>query len=353
MTGPLGCGQHRAFLQERGGDGVLTELPWSSLSYGRQIDEISRASVSIPVAGITDEDCCWALDILQAWEHELAIFRDNEEVWVGPVGEPVYTQNAVTVPAQDLAAWFEVRILPFDRTYTATDLGTIFAQYVTDALSRDTSPGISVLASPVGVIGDRQVAAVQYRRAADELRELARTAIDWTMIGRTAHVGGEQVPGTTELIFVDGDLIDPTVTVRGLLAASEVIILGGAGHVAEVPVVGIAGGVDAIIGLVQHSRNENSILDTNSAEVAADADLALTNPPPAFLEGRLDPSAGVGFADLIPGAIADVRMQVGCKRVSGMYRLLTVDVQASASGVGEQEAVNVTLVPIGATVVGS
>lgn len=353
MSGPLGCGEHRVLLQERGGGDILTELPWDTLRYGRKLDEISEANVSVGLAGVRDDDCCWALGNLQAWEHELAIWRDNTEVWVGVVGEPEYTREQVVIPARDLFTWFEVRVLPVDRTFTATDLGDIFQIYADDALAADNSMGIVVATTPVGVIGDRQVAAVSYRRAADELRELARSGIDWTMIGRTMLVGGEQVPTTASLSLVEDDILDPKARIRGFLTTTEAIVVGGQGHVSETPVVGIAGGVDPVYGLVQRVTSEPAILDDNSAFYAADAQLAFAASPPTFVEGRLDPNAGFGFEDLIPGTRADLRLDIGCRRILDAFRLQSVDVAARQTERAQEEEIAVVFVPLGTESLGS
>lgn len=354
MSGTLGCGSHRAFIQTRGGSSVLVELPWETLSYSRKLDEISDASVSIGQAGFSDEECCWALSTLQAWEHELSIWRDDEEVWVGVVGDPTYTNNGTTIPARDLFAWFERRFLPADRTFRATDLGTIFSTLAGDVLAVENSMTITVNVSGVGVIGDRDVFSADRPRAADTLRELTRSAIDWTMLLRELKGGGEEVPTGDLGTFINDNLIDASLVIRGSLAATSVAVIGSSSGTAHNPIVGTAGvGVDADLGLVQSAFSESEILDANSASYAAEAHYEQLRIPPLYLDATLDPDTGVDFGNLVPGARVDVVADVGCKAVNQSFRLLAVSVSGNVSDQGETEIVKVTLVPEGPGALGS
>lgn len=346
--GQLGCGRHQVLLAERGGDPII-ELPYESLRWGRRLDDMSDASITVPTVGLSDEECCWAISIMQAWEHELVIHRDGTLVWAGPLAEPSFTMDSATVPARDLFAWMERRVLPVDRAFDLVDLGTIFQTYVDDVLAVENSMGLIVAASTVGVIGSRSVLATELRRAADELRELARSGIDWTMVGRTMQVGGEEVPVST-LPPITADLLtDVKATVRGLSAATHVFVVGSAGADAGEPIVGEAGGTDATFGLLQSVFSESSIEDSNSARYAAINHLDLLELPPLYIEGDLDPSVAIGIDELIPGALVDVVMDVGCRRVDETFRLLTVDVSDGVGG----ETVHVSFAPAGTRSLGS
>lgn len=354
MSGILGCGSYRAYIQTRGGADVLVELPWETLGFSRKLNEISDGSVTVGQAGIHDEECCWALSTLNAWEHELAIWRDDVLVWVGVVGDPTYTMAGTTAPARDLFSWFERRFLPGDRTFRAEDLGTIFSTMATDALAADNGMGITLTVSSVGVIGNRDVFAADRPRAADEMRELSRSAVDWTMIARELKAGGEEVPTADLGTFIDDNLLDPSLTIRGSLAATSIAVIGASSGAAHNPVVGTAGvGVDPDLGLVETSYSESNILDANSARYAAEAKYEQLRVPPLYLDATLDPDTGVGFDELIPGARVDVVADIGCKRVNQGFRLLAVAVTAAVSDSGETEQVRVTLVPAGTTALGS
>lgn len=349
----LGCGVHRVYIRERGGGDILGEIDYTSLSYSRRLDDMSDGTVTIGADGLSNEACCRALAGVQSWKHELEIYRDDDPVpaWVGPIVEIAWGRSQVSLQARDLFAWFERRVLPFGREFVLTDLGTIFQQYVNDALSGDTSPNINVEVSPVGILGDRFNDPTEFRRAADELRELARSGVDFTMIGRTMQVGGEEVPTSSVGILIDEYFTDVTLTEKGLETATEVIVVGAQDPDIGVPIFGSAGGVELDLGLIQAVHSESSILDENSAAFAAQGRLLMLNPPPSYVEGTLSQDAPIGFSDLIPGAHADLRLRLACKDVDDDFRLQGVGVNASAES--GQETVQLTFIPLGAVQVGS
>lgn len=349
VGGKLGCGEYVVRIQDRGGDPVRTELEWQSLSYGRKVDDMSDARVTVGADGLADEECCQALSGLQAWKHEISIWRDGVEAWVGVVGDPEYTADGVTIPARDLFQWMERRNLEHDRTFTGVDLALVFRQYVLDALDRDTSPNITVELYTSGAIGDRSIVALARRRAADELRELARTGVDFTMIGRRMLVGGEELPLSPLPPLTEAVIDDPRLTVRGLDAASEVIVVGSTDENSDIPHSGVARAVSSEIGLVQVTVSESSIKDDDSCESAAQSRVDLLSGTAEFLDVTLLPEATVDFADLIPGTRWPVGVRVACREVAGTFRLAEVRVDASVSDQGDTETVRVLLEPLGTT----
>lgn len=342
----LGCGIHKAYLTSRGGGTVYEELPWTSLSYGRRLDDISTATVTIGTSDVSDS-CCLALASVRSWSHELAIYRNDVLVWCGPVIEPQWKRGEVTIPARDLFQWFERRTLPTDRSYVATDLATIFNQYVTDALVGDTSPNITCVASLCGILGDREVVAALHPRAADALRELARSGVDFAARGRTILVGGAEVPVAALPAIGEDMLLDAQAQERGLDAATQVTVIGDSSGVLAAPYVGVAGGFNATYGLVQQVYGENLIEDDASALAAAQTRLALNLPPPIYLSGILSQQTPADFSLIVPGAIWPVALDIGCLSINATFRLLTVDVRANLAG--EDEQISVSLVPEGTT----
>lgn len=349
-AGRLGCGDHLVRLQDRGGGVTRAErVPWASLSYGRRVDEITSARMTVDVNGEDFEACCMALADLKAWKHELSIWRDAEEAWVGPVGDPEFGLEDVLVTARDLFAWMERRNLEHDRSFTGDDLALVFQTYVEDALERDPSPNITLTVYGAGVVGDRQVKAAQKRRAADELRELARSGVDWTAYKREILVAGEELP-LAPLPLLTNDMVnEPRLLPRGIESASEVSVVGATLPNSDIPASGSAGGIDPDIGLVQTTINESSIKDDRSCESAAENWLALLEGVPSYIRLELLPSAPVRFADLIPGARWPVALSFACRDVEETLRLQEVSVNATVEDSGVTETVSVTLEPLGAT----
>lgn len=347
-AGTLGCGSYVVRVQNRGGANPV-EIAWETLSYGRKVDDMTDARVTIGVDGLADERCCLALSSLRAWEHEISIWRDGVEAWVGPVGDPEYTAEGVTIPARDLFQWMERRNLEHDRSFTDADLAVVFQQYVLDALERDTTPNITVEIYASSAAGTRSVLAAARRRAADELRELARTGVDFTMIGRRLLVGGAELPLPPLPLLHDAQVDNPKLVVRGLDAASEVIVVGATDANTTAPHVGVASRGVATVGLVQTTLNESSIKDDASCAEAANTRLDLLAAPAEFLTVDLLPATSVRFENLIPGTRWPVGVLVACREVVGTFRLAEVSVSATASDNGDTETVTVTLEPLGTT----
>ena len=340
----LGCGDYRVFLQLSGGGTKLAELAYESLTFSRRLDDMSEASITLSAA--QDADCLPFLTSIEPFAYEVSIWRDDVEVWVGPVSEPAYDYDGMTLAARDLFWWLERRVLPTDRFLT-DDIATIAAIFFTDAIDQDPSPNISIIVSPTGIVASRQVYGVLRRRAADEIRELSRTGLDFTAIARTLRLGGVEV-GTDPLVLLSDDVFEVDVArFDGAATATEVFVLGASAGTVT-PVGGQAGGIGAQ-GLVQQVYSEPAILDTTSATAAAETRRDLLRTAPLFCSGRLLESAPVAFQRLIPGARVEIRQQVGFRRIEASMRLLEVNVSAQAQDDGFSEEVRLTLEPEGST----
>jgi hypothetical protein len=319
---------------------------FSSLQYGRRLDDITSATVTVGAPGLSDEACCECLSMFNPWQHEVVIFRDGALVWAGPITEPVFERNKVTIVARDLFEWFERRVLRRDHTGTK-DLATFFSEYAQDALDQDNSMNITISPSPTGIVGTREVLAALYRRAADELRELARTGLDFTAVGRNIRCGGEEVP-TPPLIALTEDIFDEAkLTLAGLSMGTDMIVLGGNGSATNTPFAAEVGGLDDRLGLVTLTFNEPGILDNQSALAAARTRHDMFKYPPPYLTGRILGRAPIRFGDLIPGVRMDWNGDIGCRDTSGSFRLLAIDVTVDASTGGVTERIVPTLVPLG------
>lgn len=337
---PLGQGEYRCFIADRGGSPLRSELLWESLNFGRRVDEVSSATVT----------CGSAPPYVRAWQHELVIFRNDELAWCGPVSPPTWDANQdtpnVTIQAPDLFGWFDVRCLERDRSWTQEDLSAPFEQAAADALERDPSPNIEFSTSTTGVKGDRKIVGAQFGKAGDFLRELARSGLDFTMFGRQLICGGPEIPRIPAFVLTDDTLLSPKVQ-GGQETGSEAIVIGANSGTQQVPIVGRAGGVDADIGLVQRVFTESTILDQNSAEAAAQTHRQHLATEPLYVSGVLHPRLLVEYNDLIAGRQAHVYVTAEGKVVDAMLRLQQLTTTVQRSDQGQQEEHAVTLIPLG------
>lgn len=337
VAAQLGCEQWHAFVASRGGATIYAELPWATLQAPRlrvlNDSGEARIVVGLEAAALEDDtDCQLILERLKPWKHEIHLWRgDNgsQADWVGVPGNPKFGRDTVEIPCLDLSIWFERRTLPTARSYTATDLATIFAQYASDALSRDTSPNITVTTSPTSITGDRDVTATNRTFAMDEMRELSRSGVDWTMLRRELLGGGVIVPAPQTHVIIEDFFLPEPYEPQGLATASEVWVRGEIGSAPDVPILGHAGGVGAETGLIERVFTEGTIKDVASANANAQTRLDLLSDPPGLVSGRLLGEAPIQFGELVPGRmLADMRLRVGVRRITGEYRLLAVGVAA-------------------------
>jgi hypothetical protein len=339
VSGRLGMGQHRAFVRERNGGTVLGELDLISGDWQRVLDAVSTASVAANVSGSAGRACCRIVSQIQATRHELVIYRNNLEAWVGVLSQPSDGYDAVTLSASDLTWWYGHRVIHSDHTFTATDAADVFVAYSDDALSPDPV-GLTVVPTSTGVVGDWSVLASDYRYASDVIGELLRTAVDLTVVGRRVYVGGTEVPADPIVRLNDGHFKSfPTVDELGDSAANVVYVRCANG------IVGTYGAADATYGLLEKIFDEQTITDQTVADAAAKTRWDLLHAPPLVLSGSavLNASAPVTLDELVPGARVRLELSGLCRPVVEDQRLSSVQVSFTPEG----EDVAIELQPIG------
>jgi hypothetical protein len=266
---------------------------------------------------------------------------------VGPVTLPSWDPLNLVIGARDLFTWLERRTLPFDRSFTTTDLASIFGQYLVDGLNQDASPNISALfLGQCGRSGVRAVTAVSNTIAGDALRELSRSGVDFTCIGRQMRFGGLPINVPTTIlydpaVYQDPNGATPKLTKQGLNMATRVVVKGGQ-DAAGNQIVSTVGFPDGPHGLISQVVSEPLILDALSATHAGADRLAFLNPAPQYLSCQLTPQAPIRFDELVPGIRIDAAFSVGLTTALGPFRLQAVDVTSGTAG----EMVSLTLVPL-------
>lgn len=370
-------------LATKGGGSVLAMLSYSSLTYGRRLDEMSDCAVTI--AG---GDCSGALaEVLEdvnPWEHELIVWRGTEEVWVGTVQGVTWTTEDVTIRGRDIFQWLEHRIMGRNGSAsTNQDLADTFAGMGADGIGSDVpgpannDPLMEFRFSATGTTAFIFVAQSDMRYAADGMRSLAATVVDWTVLRRVVWAGSEEfvadiassaghtwkhadgtvtfgavlsgenlpVSPTAPLIteHVDDQRIDRIpevsyVVIKGAYAGQESDeAFGALGSQPE----GSAGGInDPVLGTVDLIETNSFVRDDTAAAAAAVARKALFGGDQ--LSCRWLPDSSVRFHHLVPGARVPVAVQVGCRLLDQDMRLLEVAVRVEA----DNEAVMLRLGPV-------
>jgi hypothetical protein len=356
MLGQLGCAQYSARVVTRGALAVVwEEIPFTSLAWGRVLDDTSTASV--PVDGVIP-GCAAQLLLAQTrtWQHEVVIYRAGSPVWCGPLVTRKANGTGVILSARDRTAWWDRRYLHADHNFTQVELATIFQAYFDDAMGADPVAGFTCAATATGILGSRQVAALDHVMSGDELRAVAQIGIDYTAVGFSLIAGGRTIPtGRLPVITDDHLVVDPDVE-DGAAKGNRFVVTGGqpvdavTGQTIDGPkVFGEASDATlrALDGLLEVSASDDQILDTTSATAAAASALALNGQGGAIISAlQLGANAPMTIDQIVPGAIIDVELSRPAIPVSGLYRISQVDVSVDGNS---GEVVTITVQPVGTT----
>lgn len=356
MLGQLGCSDYSARIVTRGrGSVVWEEMPFSSLEYERVLDDTSKASIVLD--GI-DPGCDAKAQLakVRTWRHELAIYRDTELVWIGPVTGKTADGTRATITARDRSSIWDRRFIHNTYDPIVGDLASIFQTYFLDAMSVDPIAGFTIAVTATGITGARQVLALDHKAAGPEMREVSQIGIDWTVIGEACRAGGRTIPtGRLPVITDDHLRSTPTVEVDGLVQVNHAVITGlqpqddttgqfvsGTSVWGEFTDATLA----SVDGILELNVQDDKALDVASCVAGAQSTVQLSGEEAIVIsELDLDTNAPLTIDQLIPGALIDVELTFPAIAVSDIYRISDVDVTVDVGG----EKVKLTVQPIGTT----
>ncbi|MFI6289997.1 hypothetical protein ACIBEJ_00340 [Nonomuraea sp. NPDC050790] len=339
--GPLGCAEEYTIgIYDRTGGRQHGTVDPAALDWSRVLDDTSEANITVPYQG---PDCCKLLGEARSWCNELAIFRDQQLVWQGPLVRIEHRGDDTLLAARDVTQWLFRRkirnLIDFTGTSNA-DLAVIAAALIEHGFAPDDPNVLAYLMiTAAGIVGERKYAK-NSGYILDHLRELARTGLDFTTLGRRILLMGEgplgRLPGLSDEHFVG-----PLAVIEDGLSAITHATVVGKGITAE------AGGIGTC-GLLEFIATEEEIQDATSAQAEAGALVVGGNPAPLFLEvpdnSQLAPETPIGINDLIPGAIIPVTSEATCRLVAADLRLIRMKVAFSEA---DGEKVGITLAPLG------
>lgn len=369
----LGEGEYTALIRRRrtrlGPSRIIGELPLTYGNWARRLNSTSTASVTVPTSGAGSIACCEVLNAIDPPRDHLELYRDGEGVWLGPCRDAssVPESDEAVVPASDLSVWASWRVFTHTMKPRGIDLSVIFKAYLDYAFNGilppwgvvqagdpplswyEDNPGIDVFPSLVGITGDRTVSHHDLKYVANELEELARTGVDWTVTNGTWWVGGMVImdEGTRRPITLPGYLTDEDFrTLPKIRRSADSMVTNPwlRGNNVHVNV----GGPDPQDGvLIQRVLDEYSIEDEGSGRAAAQTYYDRAHEPLLYVEGNnaLEPGAPLDIQQLIPGILVNVDLSGGgCIPYTGPLRLESIDVNFNAD-TGEE--ITVALQPQG------
>lgn len=345
-----------------------------SVTWERVLDDFSEARVRFrPSQG---DDCCGKLRPifdsqgqliepgLWPWAMEVAIYRDGELVWMGPVFsvdetvQPDETTEFIQVTARDFLGWLDRRTVHNDIYYTDTfyDLSVIAEAIVRDAFEPD-DPGVldHLQVTLSGRKGKHSIRKWE-AKSGDELREIARGGLDFTSVGRTIIITSPSRDENEPTITLRAKDFQSGIEIRviGAEAATAAIAVGGQpegdGETPPDPNVppekAYFGGLDPFFGLVENWTVSESVQDIEFLTWIAKARVAEGNPPPQTLsvpaDSSLNANAPVSIHQLVPSRYFTLLISGTCRQLAQYMRLSHVRVAWEA---GKPEQVAVTFIP--------
>lgn len=381
----LGCGNYVVMVQNRGGGQFFCNLQFTQLDFNRVLNEISTASCTVPLK----LGCCECMADINPWQHELAIWRNNKQVWVGPIVDIEFdhTEEMVHIQAKDLLAWADHRLVELaNEAYEPenNDIADIYEWLLVHAYCKDPW-GMTYSISPVRIpIPEMYYPAFdksgnerwggQYPVCGAEMRQLSETGIDFTVVRRHLWCGSTQVinPVASQVILLDNHFQRaPRVKVAGSRMSNRVAIAGGQGgyegfyddQMFIVPTAigpispAILDGVQKQYGLLEsfgtvpQYEDVDTTIIPNAVQQEAKTRYDLLSQPFVYIDhGILDPKCPLTFENsLIPGGLFNIELETTCRDLSPESKQMRLT-QVSVKVNDMDEEVSIDLTPQGTTV---
>lgn len=326
-----------------------------SVAWSRVLDDVSTATVVV-ASDTFSPDCCKMLAGVEPWVFSVAIYRDTEFVWIGPITKITFAASStVTIEASDLFAYLE-KSTPqgtiLDLNIAAeTYIDTLLVQ-AWNANSPDPDPWrirANAIYEPTGVLVERDITPRVFY-VGEEIRDLSRHGVDFTVVGHHLYVTKEKTRGDYTGSF-------PVLRTEDFSSGVQVVYFGAetANGVAVTATDGSWSFFDtepstqASYGPLWRIEDPGNMGPTEAANLMA-ASLAQRYITPRGLvvpaDSALLPTANVTIEQLIPGLRFDVYASFGCAVVGDPLKLVRMDVAFNAGEEGPVERVAVSLVSI-------
>lgn len=341
---PLGCGEHTAFIKERGGTITVFELDsLSQVNWNRQRDDISQAHVEVNATA----ECCQQMGGLLTGFHELHILRDGIPVWQGIVTRLEYERERVTVFAEDIL-WV-AKNTALDVGYNKAYPNIAKGGWVMNWLL--TTQTYSKYGDPWKMAGhihwvqgaddpstSSAVKAWSMTTWEDFDKYAEDRGMDYVVVGRDIYFWDTHLKWRMLSDDLIGEYLlgDMAVVEYGNEFCTRVIVTNGNGYASQA--VAPAWGISkyGYIDHVESSFNEAAAneVPTNEEKKAwqeqAQSNLDLCFPAPTRIRvsenSTLSPEAPYDINDLIPGSWVRVVVDDLCRTMDQLHKLHSVDV---------------------------
>lgn len=396
----MGCAEsYQAFITHTNpvsmNDDIVAAVAWDSITWGRVLDDVSQASVTISdrYGGVR---CCADLGGLVPWTFGLRIERNDQLVWKGPVvnvTRPTGDSGGVPtiqVEAQDAWGRYRRRLATHttSQQYNNLDAGVVFSAVQSLATYQPAQLNGFVLPWPTVIVGTgitREIVARDFEYAWDIMEDLLRSALDGYIMNGVQYLFQPGVgwmfndgDGTADQVFkgptdtTSGELLyglftessyrdRPGWSISGIAQANQAWEPGAdtgeegarrywtAVDSISISEVGVLDVVDP--NPLYRSISDGVVLSDATFQRRADSLIQQRSRPPAIIDGgALSDDAPIDMDNLRPGSIWRMDIYDSCYgQLLQNGRLKRVEVTVSRENDGIKETVSPTVFPVGYT----
>lgn len=322
----------------------------SVITYGRKLDDVSKAKVSFVTAG---DDCCGQLGGADHWNTDLVIFAEDPSdgldkvVWRGPVEDVEHGNGVVDVIANDVLAWMQVRMLLDNMNFDNMDVIDIFEALYSYVNACDPANPITYALHKTssGVRESRKIDAAAARFAWSVVQEMLPAGLDISTYGGTILAG---IPGFGSIKLSDRDVLGDVRVIKDGKQFANRAIANASKDIVGVWPPGPRGGANGYP-LVEASVVDSQLTDSASAVTAAKArhDYSSKGVRRVIASGGLELKPAtlerINLRTLLAGQMFDFTAYETCYSATETLRLGSLDVTVTKGG----EKGVISLQPVG------
>ncbi len=188
--------------------GALTEIV--SVQWRRVRSDIASAQIVVKGCGPNDQVLARDGIIADPWAYEIVIHRDSKIAFMGPILDVVWHKDTAVweINAGDILTWINVREIFPSYTSPTTDAATIFVDLL-DTYFDDNGDDpdlfrhvlqVGTAAVPIDLFYNTSEFSIS-----DKMRELVNMGANFTTVGRTILVFGEDPPNYDKPMFMSAN----------------------------------------------------------------------------------------------------------------------------------------------------
>lgn len=322
MTGEYGIALVKNGIKLGTAGAKLTRIEAS-----RVLDGIGYAKVDLVTAG---SQCCGQLGAVDHWNTDLIITAVNPDngrddvLWRGPVKKPTYRRGSVTIEANDVLTWLQVRLIEQDFTFPSQDISDTAIALIEYAMQKggpESTPVFSIIRYDSDTQEARVVEASSNRMTWNVLTEMLEAGLDVTVFGSRIIVG--KLP-STPLALKDTDVLGSTETSKDGDSFLNRSLAGATSSIMGIYPPGAPAGSNGYP-LVEAINTDSQLPDQASADTAAKAryDFAAEGVRRVNASGGLQllPSSGINPRTLLPGQLINFTASETCYAVTETLRV--------------------------------